>query len=1524
MFLGLSFCLVFTEYESMKKLLTICICFNLNFFFTFGLFNSYQSSSALFNVSYAEEEIIEVVVDNPVEATVEVEIVEDSPAEDSDNNPNSPDSTNYHQNFPYLFTPGYKSTIMNGSFNKDNFKNNISANLISPILNTAHTLGESRSISYELFCPDDSLGCPDLISKIDEIDTLEDTEDKIKEIKKLDLRSPSQGHCVLNHPDEYRLARVSVGPERRDEDGSSIWLQHYRVPKGTTSTSKISDGRIENIRGYKKLWLNIMKDVEPRTEVERALPGPPPFLKHDSFFEGEVGVGPRTTNHRKIYEFLPACQDGYRCLPQKKTGEIEFFGDGLQVQEEPNTVNNQVVSDSPTPEEVRCTDGDQCSSGICTPQSKVGLIANWNFSKQQVQNLEMDEDLPYYTKDSYCQPIRRCYRTPTPEFGRLEYEDDYCAPGLLATNDGMCIDANIALIDLNRVPLINVDMNTCAVTMGEASLDSPTVPLEEPTSPLYCSLPGHTTQSSCVEAGGVWNRVQIKMAKLNRLMLGLEWMWSRADMKNVLEPKGLKGQKKFLNQGEKVQRIMQQFANVRRQISAAKNANIFESMQMAKTLASQGDQQTGYLTAMKNYYQLMQATSFAEANLFKELYSKKKIEQLANGQNINYFNEIAPSNLEPFEETLFSVKKANDKAYWKHYMKDGQGGSWNYDESDLEDDDNIACKDIVAGDRGNEGDEMAEVCDAYHDGGYCLFYITNRNCVQDAVYLITNDKHRAGEYPFKPNGKSERSGGDFTEGQLQNYIDYETACFFVPYPERNDPNFVIQEYGDEDHDHEMEDDCGLWNSMRPWSRKNDPDSDYGTIAGELDEVWGHMIAYAGTLVKHPKPYVSYTEGDSSSESEEFQIEDAQDPSKNSSGFKRLMLKRQGGLVNPIFPRAILNLNEPDSVNQKLSITPHSSLADANWEVPVVGDWYKVHEGALRIGIHKELNKYIDEIDEQANNCGVEPRLNDNILTNEEILLEIRKIDPQATVAQAIDIQESEFFDRRDLVLTELQEQLYNKILNFHFSDYNPSWGTWALLSNNILATPGTCGGAETLNLEVVPWVQIVDKARILFDKSSPEKSSLMDSSVANILNKSKQTAKVVESHQCVHRNEQDRINGKPMRGLAEILSTVYWLALYKAAETKMFDDMSICMGDKISKSEEFMGGQGLSLQAREIFGSSSGDFKMKGENDDTSSVTASNLQACLAGDGDGDGSGGGSSSSGPGGKAGGPGDNVDNVILSEMFSDLNKIRSENNSKIGQNKNGITDAKLGTGFSGGEVGSGSTTSSLSPEVGSSGKKSSTGGSTSNQSTGSLSAKAKRLSNQLIKAGKNLKKGNQEIDNLVKSIGGPGAFVGTSESAFKNLLNQSSPTSNLLSGIGSVKSLSSPKKGGAKKIIKRSVKKVRRAKKASKGIKKRRLGRSRSRRRGKKSVDPKRSKENKKILKYIEKNKGKFKTEDEDSLFERITKATILNAYPVLLEIDVPDFDKSGIPTMGTQRAIELSPDQKAARKEMELLKKLDKK
>ena len=92
----------------------------------------------------------------------------------------------------------------------------------------------------------------------------------------------------------------------------------------------------------------------------------------------------------------------------------------------------------------------------------------------------------------------------------------------------------------------------------------------------------------------------------------------------------------------------------------------------------------------------------------------------------------------------------------------------------------------------------------------------------------------------------------------------------------------------------------------------------------------------------------------------------------------------------------------------MDIEPNSDDSDANWEVPVVGDWYKAHEGALRAGIFEELKKYVEEIDENANSCGIDARLNDNIITNEEILLELRKINPRSTVNQVVKIQESEF------------------------------------------------------------------------------------------------------------------------------------------------------------------------------------------------------------------------------------------------------------------------------------------------------------------------------------------------------------------------------------------------------------------------------------------------------------------------------------------------------------------------------------
>ena len=329
-------------------------------------------------------------------------------------------------------------------------------------------------------------------------------------------------------------------------------------------------------------------------------------------------------------------------------------------------------------------------------------------------------------------------------------------------------------------------------------------------------------------------------------------------------------------------------------------------MQNAKQEADEGNEQTAYYNAMENYYRLMQATSLAEAHLYKELYGKTQIEELANGHNINYFDQITPDSTDPFEETLYSVKRANDKAYYKHYMKDGQGGDWDWDDSDLQDDNDIACASIVAPDRGDDSDEMAEVCDAYHDGGYCLFYITNRNCVQDAIYLITNDKHREGEWGFTEDGKSNRQKNDWTQDELEEYIDYETGCFFVPYPDRNNFSHVIHKYGDIDTDHEMEDDCGYWDVLQSWSRKNNT-GDYNSILNESDEVWGHMVGYIGELVKHPAPYVTYTEGVEEEEEETFEIKDSQDPSKNTTKFKKTLLKRQGGLVNPIFPKCHIKI-----------------------------------------------------------------------------------------------------------------------------------------------------------------------------------------------------------------------------------------------------------------------------------------------------------------------------------------------------------------------------------------------------------------------------------------------------------------------------------------------------------------------------------------------------------------------------------------------------------------------------------------
>ena len=69
--------------------------------------------------------------------------------------------------------------------------------------------------------------------------------------------------------------------------------------------------------------------------------------------------------------------------------------------------------------------------------------------------------------------------------------------------------------------------------------------------------------------------------------------------------------------------------------------------------------------------------------------------------------------------------------------------------------------------------------------------------------------------------------------------------------------------------------------------------------------------------------------------------------------------------------------------------------------------------------------------------------------------------------------------------------------------------------------------------------------------------------------------------------------------------------------------------------------------------------------------------------------------------------------------------------------------------------------------------------------------KTFTKSINKGGKNLRKGNKEIDSLIKSAGGKGALVASSENAFRNLLNRGEASSNLLGALGSVKALSSKK-------------------------------------------------------------------------------------------------------------------------------------
>ena len=78
----------------------------------------------------------------------------------------------------------------------------------------------------------------------------------------------------------------------------------------------------------------------------------------------------------------------------------------------------------------------------------------------------------------------------------------------------------------------------------------------------------------------------------------------------------------------------------------------------------------------------------------------------------------------------------------------------------------------------------------------------------------------------------------------------------------------------------------------------------------------------------------------------------------------------------------------------------------------------------------------------------------------------------------------------------------------------------------------------------------------------------------------------------------------------------------------------------------------------------------------------------------------------------------------------------------------------------------------------------------------------------------------------------------------------------------------------------------------------------------------------MLKHVLKNKKDYETSEEDSIFERISKATVRNGYPIFMKDEKDSVNLDALPTVNTQRTIELTPEQQAAAREMELLKKLD--
>ena len=596
-------------------------------------------------------------------------------------------------------------------------------------------------------------------------------------------------------------------------------------------------------------------------------------------------------------------------------------------------------------------DAFRCASSICTRQSMKGLADNYGIPMGELEQLWNDgegglidsaKSGTVYSKDKYCQPYRVCLRQPTSKNNILVHKDDYCQPGLKPV-DNVCIDENeFVLNDVLTYPDAEVD-DDCKISWKERKIEDNS----EVTGITgdFCTVPGKLNRSDCVDANGSWNHVTIKYSQFSRFMLGLEWLWSQADMDNVVNELSIfpgEGGKDKILLGPDLHKLGVKLKELRTAITLDRIVKLDESITEALSKVAsmpvqnetpQDQEQTetpetetpetetpetedaatentggteedleeenkqsldgGLQDIQLNFFKKMVANSYLESALWIEIYGKKGMEQREQATLLDLAMSYVPT--ENSENSVTTLQVRNTGVSHDDWDKDSAGREymagdtvWDDGASDL------TCKGQIDGKNDSPEDEI-ESCSMAEDPTICEFHISDRNCVQDTVYMITDDYFKSSEAHDASAWETEtdiagnvkkttvaKEGGAHTNkrvyinrpmdektkeeyGRTRSYITnslfkknvhYETSCYYL-----NSKEQVKLKYNDAkdtwgDADHHMEDDCSDDNTDNyEWgfAKSGDEDTAYRNKYDYwyTDEIDGITFGFNGHFARVP-------------------------------------------------------------------------------------------------------------------------------------------------------------------------------------------------------------------------------------------------------------------------------------------------------------------------------------------------------------------------------------------------------------------------------------------------------------------------------------------------------------------------------------------------------------------------------------------------------------------------------------------------------------------------------------------------